>query len=374
MLTATARYKAALHGPHKRRTRMDVVDADGTVLLSDVPIADGSVTANLTNRVTRSAQFVTAADADRLRDLPGGLFPDDDTDPMSPAQAIVRIRSGIEYADGSSELFPLIVGRIDTATLNPDGSFTCRVYDRAQDVVDFRFENPRNSDSSTVLGQIETLVSEAIPGVVFGPHNVANANTPQLTWDEDRGQAVDDLAEALGGRWYLLGDGSCVVRSFPYDDGTWVQEIEDGPQGLMSQATISRSRGGLANSVTVVSERTDGTEPVRVRARNTAPDSPTAYGDRFGRVTQIIKIQTPLTNSEAQRLARAQLNASSALVEQWSFSCVPDHSLEPGDPLRLGYRGRRAVQVADSITYPLGLGDMRITGRAYSTLPVTLSV
>jgi hypothetical protein len=122
----------------------------------------------------------------------------------------------------------------------------------------------------------------------------------------------------------------------------------------------------------VVSERLDGSDPVRVTVRNTVAGSPTQFGDLFGRVSQVIKIQTPLTNVEAQRLAKAQLNASTALTEQWDVGCIPDHTLEPGDPLRFRARGRTTVQVVDSITYPLGLGGMRITTRAFSVPPVTL--
>ena len=122
----------------------------------------------------------------------------------------------------------------------------------------------------------------------------------------------------------------------------------------------------------MVSERLDGTDPVRVTARNTVAGSATQYADTFGRVAQIIKIQTPLTNSEAQRLARAQLNAAAALTEQWSVVCTPDHTLEPGDPLRLRYRGRSVIQVIDRIDYPLGLGPMSLATRAFSVPPTSL--
>lgn len=372
MLTSTALYKQAIHFPHQRKTIVDVIDASGTVLLADIPIVDGSVTASLTNRVTRSCGLSLASDNDRLVEL-AGFFPDSVTDPLSPTQAILRVRSGIRYADGSSEIFPLFVGRIHTIALADAGNVVVQANDRAQDVVDFRFENPRNSNTGQpILTQIQQLITEAVSGATFGPHDAADAETPQLTWDEDRGQAIDDLAEALGARWYTLGDGSFVVRVFPYDNGTVVQTLEDGIQGLLTAATITKTRSGVANSVTVVSERVDGTDPVRVTARNTVTGSATAYGDAYGRVSQIIKIQTPLTNSEAQRLARAQLNGATALTEQWSVSCVPDHTLEPGDPIRLRRRGRSVVQVIDSIRYPLGLGEMAISTRAFTTPPVTL--
>lgn len=367
MLTSSALYRRALHFPHKIRTIADVRNANGDLLYAELPISTGSVGASLTQRVTRSAALTLSEE----------FYPDLDTDPLSPNHAILHIRAGIQYQDGSEEIFPLFVGRVQDVTLNPAGDVAISAQDQAADVIAFRFRQPRNADRPTVLDQIETLISEAVPGATFGTHDVADAPTPQLTWDEDRGQAIDDLAEALGARWYTLGDGSFVVRAFPYDNGTVVQDIRDGyhpdgRQGLMSQATITRSRAGVSNSITVVSERTDGTDPVRVTQENTVPTSPTRFGDEFGRVSEIIKIQTPLTNSEAQRLARAQLNAATALNAQWSAACVADFTLEPGDPVRLQYRGRNTVQVIDQITYPLVPGGMSLATRAFTVPPVTI--
>lgn len=361
MLASTALYKSAITFPHQRHAIIDVVDAAGAFLARELPFTDGSVSASLTTRVTRSAQFQVSEDQ----------FPDLDTDPLSPTRAILQIRSGIKFADGTFEIFDLFRGRVQEVSLGPDGQVSVSADDRALDVVEMRFEQPRNYTPGTVIQMIHELISEAVPGASFGTDDVADTEVPQLTWDEDRGQAVDDLAEALGARWYSLGNGDFVVRAFPYDDGTVVQTLSDGEQGLVSQATVAKSRQGTANSVTVVSERLDGSDPVRATRRNTVAGSPTFYGDTYGRVSQIIKIQTPLSNTEAQRLAIAQLNAATALTEQWSVTCTPDYTLEPGDPIRINYRGRTAVQVIDQIDYPLGLGAMTLSTRAFSVPPVS---
>ncbi len=97
----------------------------------------------------------------------------------------------------------------------------------------------------------------------------------------------------------------------------------------------------------------DGTEPVRRIARDVSPASPTRWGGPYGRVVQVTKVQTPLTVAQAQTLALAQLSAVTALTEQWSVVTVPDYTIEPGDLLRLGYRGYSADQIVDGITYPL---------------------
>lgn len=343
MLTSTDLYKSVLHGPHHLVAYVDSYDIDGNELQLNVPLVTGSVSAQLTNRVTRTASFT----------LSDKWFPRTPDSVFSPYQAVVRIRAGVGYGDGTEETFPLIVGRVYDVRRSAGGSVTFAVDDLAADVVAARFEAPERSSAAPILAEIRRLISSAVPQATFGTDTVLDAPTPQLVWDEDRGQALDDLAQAVGGRWYALGDGSFVVRPFDYQQTTVVQQFLDGPQGLMSTADTAITRNGTANSVVVVAERMDGTEPVRRIVRDVSPSSPTLYGGRFGRVVQINKVQTPLTVSEAQTLAQTQLAAVGALSEQWTANVVADYTMEPGDLVRLGYRGYSSDQVIDGISYPL---------------------
>lgn len=361
MQTHSTLYSQVLATPHKRAVMIEITDIDGNprAVLSnrdEHEVISGEVTAVMTNRVTRAAKF-------RLADE---WYPRTPTDPLAPEAAVARISAGIRYGDGTEELFPIFTGRIFDVTRNEDGSvdFTCE--DLASDVIGFRFEQPRVSQRPGILQEIRELILEALPQATFGTDTVLDGVTPRLTWDEDRGQALDDLSEALGGRWFALGNGDFVVRPFTYEPGTVVRQYFDGPGGLLSTARTARTRSGVANSVTVVSERADGTAPVRVPARDTATGSPTQFGGLFGRVSQVIKVQTPLTTAQAQVMARAQLRAARALGEQWEANLAyADHALEPGDTVQVRYRGVLATQIVDQIRYPLGVGEqMQISGRA----------
>lgn len=364
MLPSTALYKQAIHAPHQRQYHIDITDIDGNVLASDLRVVDASVSANLTNRVTRSATFTVTEP----------LFPRLPTDPLSPYQAVAHISAGIRYADGSTELFPVFVGRVYTVTRPGDGSVSLACDDLASDVLAYRLEQPWvRTVPTSIVGEVRALILDAVPQATFGTDDVTDAPTPDLSWDEDRGKALDDLSNALGARWYTLGDGSFVLREFPYDVGTPVQDILDGEQGLMADATVQVTRDGTANSVTVVSERMDGTDPQRVNARDVDPLSPTFFGGRFGKVSQIIKIQTPQTSAQAQVFSRAQLNAAKALTEQWSIQCVADHTLEPGDTVNVSYRDYSSVQLIDQITYPVATtGElMTLATRSFSVPDIT---
>lgn len=366
MLSSSAVYKQAIHAPHKLAFEVDLYAGPGGALLeNNVPIFGGSVSANLTHRVTRTGDFTLGPE----------FWPASATDPLTPYQTVANIRAGIEYGDGSREVFDVITGRVGDLSRNADGSVSARVDDLAADVLAFKFEQPRNSENVTVLQQIRRLIQEALPSATFGTDQVDNpgAMTPKLTWDEDRGKALDDLAETLGARWYALGNGDFVVRAYPYDVGTVVQTVSDGPSGLLVSGTPSITRDGAANSVTVVVERFDGGTPFRVNARDNTPGSPTLFGGPFGQVSMIIKVQTPLTVGEATVYARTQLNAATALSSQWRADMVPDYTLEPGDTVRLVSRGVNEVQLIDSITYPLSPGTMSLGTRAYVRAQPTLA-
>lgn len=366
MLVSSAVYKQAIHAPHQLAFEVDLYAGPGGALLeNDVTIFGGSVSANLTHRVTRSGTFT----------VHGDLWPASATDSLTPYQTVANVRAGIEYGDGSREMFDVVTGRVGDLTRNEDGSVTARVDDLAADVLAYRFEQPRNSENVTLLAQIRRLILDALPSATFGTDDVAQpgAMTPELTWDEDRGKALDDLAEGLGGRWYALGNGDFVVRRYPYDVGVVVQTVEDGPAGLLVSGTPSITRDGAVNSVTLAVERFDGGVPFRVTARDSTPGSPTLWGGPFGNVTRVIKVQTPLTVGQATTAARAQLNASTALSSQWSASMIPDYTLEPGDTVRLTSRGVSEVQLIDSITYPLGPGTMSLATRAYVRAQATLA-
>jgi len=352
MLPTSALYRAALPMPHRRETWLRVFHGGAEVTpggSEGVPITAGSVSASLNGRVTRSATFATDA----------SFFPRLPTDLLSPYRAVVQIWTGIGYGDGTRELFPVFTGRIQDATLNGEGEVTFRGDDLASDVIGMRFERPANTiPGNSIVSEIQRFILQVLPAATFAANDVIDQATPRLIWDDDRGKALDELAAAVQGRWYALGDGSFAVRRYPYQGGTVVLSLSDGTPdltggGLITDASVTISRDGVANSVTVISERIDGSPPILATARDIREDSPTEWGDLFGRIAITVRPQTPLSVSSAGLLAVDQLGAVLALAEQWSVSIVPDAALEPGDTVDVSYRGLVTRQIIDSITYPL---------------------
>jgi len=360
VLTGSPLYVSAVPYPVRRETRVEVFqggvrvgDSDTNPLL--LPVS-GDVSASLTSRVSRTLRAA----------FDPSLYPAGPTDLLSPLSSVLKISSGIGYPDGSREIFPVFTGRVQTVDRDAAGGVLVTGADLADDVIGFQFENPQVSIAGAeITDEIRRLILQVLPDAVFGTNDVPVALTPALVWDTDRGQALDDLAAAVQGRWYALGDGSFVVRLYPYTTGTPVASIVDASGGMAVTASRSVTRAGTANSITVSSERFDGNSPVRVTVRDTDPSSPTYFGGPYGRKSQIIKVQTPLTQATATGLAQAQLAAVTALVEQWEITMIPDYRLEPGDTVDVSYRGISSVQVIDRMTYPLiASGSMSLSTRA----------
>jgi hypothetical protein len=370
-LPVSSTYNDKTLGPHEMVTVVRVFHGSTEVTpAGGVPLVSGSVRANLSSRVTRTLDM----------QVPFEFFPHEPTDLLSPYQAIVRIDSGPKVPGEAAELFPVFTGRVYEASLDGDGAVTIRADDLAADALAFRFELPQSSQSSlSVVQQMQALISEAVNNATFGPNNVDDTTCPMLTWDDDRGKALDDLASALGARWYTLGDGRFVIREYPYISGNNVAAVlldstTANGKSVMISATKTITRDATANSITVISERTDGTSPVIRRRRDAGTGSPTQFGGPFGKVSQIIRVQTPLTTAEADTLASRQLAASLALTEQWSVQTLPLQYLEPGDAVFIRYRGVSTIQIIDSISLPLTTGsNMSFTTRTSVDTTVTES-
>lgn len=337
----------------------------GQPVAADMPHSSGNVTAKLVNRVTRNLSFTVTED----------WYPTTATDPLAPESAVLHVTGGLRYGDGTEELFPLFTGRVWDVQRDQDGIVTVACDDLAADILGYPFEQLWSVHNPTsCLAEIRAIILDALPQAKFTVGDAVDAPVPaSLTFDEDRGKALDDLAAALGARWYTLGDGSFTVARMPYTLGSPVADITD-VGGLLSTASVHRTRDGVANSVTVISERTDGTAPVRSTSRDTQTSSPTRFGGPFGKAAQVIKVQTPLTQGQAKTLSDASLQAAVALTEQWDIGCVPDYSLEPADAVRMRSRGLSTVQVIDSINYPLTTrGGQSIGGRALVSANISLA-
>lgn len=319
---------------------------------------NAGLTATLNSRVTRQLQF----------SVPYELYPASPTDLLAPFGNEIRAFRGVRLGDGSTTYtWPVFRGRIRTARQYATGNTTIMCTDRAADVVDHGFVSPQNSQTTnTLIQEFQRLVIDALPDASFGVSDVMPLPVQALTWEFNRGAALDEMADAAGGVWFCLANGDFVMRRFPWTQpGLPVVELSSQPGGTVNYWEAFRDRGSIYNAVTVTGERLDGGLPVFATASDINPVNPTYINGGFGVRSLLERLQTVSSAGAAIGAAQERLAVSLAPVESFELRCVADASLELGDIVLLNIDGREATQVVSALSMPLGVdGDMFVSTRS----------
>lgn len=340
------------------------------------PWITGSVKATLANRVTRTLTL----------SLPEHFYPWETDDSFNPYGDEVRVSAGIRWGTTREETFPVFVGRISKVELPRNGTFKLTAVDLAAEVAGAGFARPvttgfvppvATDQTLFTLDEFRRLVADALPDATFGISEVDEIGIASLTYADDRGKALDDLAASVGALWHTLADGSFVMRRIPWlVPGDPVATLSDGPKGILIRAAPARSREGVHNSFRVVSERTDGAPPLTALVEDRDPASPINVLGRFGRKTKLIKVENATAIATLDTIGRDAVNRARSLASSWSGEIVPDAALELGDACALitvvGGVTRTTTQVVAGFTFPLGDGSQQIDFRAQQDDEVTV--
>lgn len=345
---------AALDGSHEATVRVTVLRA-GTVLGS-IPIAGGSVSATLATTASRDASLSV-----ERRVLDEGFL-----DPLSDEVVIYSVVAGYDI--------PLFTGRVDVVSDNSDGSVSVTCIDRSTEVVRARFESPWASRPvNNVHTEMRRMVQDVNALWGFETFGLPEERVPVAVWEEDRGQALNELAATAGAYWVSDRVGGIAVHRNPFRSQQPLDPVvtlRDGEDGVLVSISRVLSREDVHNSVTVVSERTDSSPPVRVTVRDTLPGSPTRWGGPFGKQNRVVKLSTVESLGLAKAVALRLLNQSLALTQSLQLSLAHFPLLDPGDVVGVWWRGVPTLQVVESVTYPLGApGASALSTRELRLLP-----
>jgi hypothetical protein len=368
-----AMYRAVLGAPHEHYARIEVWSGLGVQLDVLEPAAsDGSrpaeglvflpgtsVSATLGQQVARTLNLV----------VPSSYYPVNPTDLLAPFGNEIRAYYGVRLGDGDlTYVWQVFRGRIQDVSMQA-GSGTCSVVceDRGRDVLDVGFVQPENSNAGDqVLVEFQRLINGAVTDATFGVSDVPGTIVRPLTWQSDRGGALDELAQSVGALWYALANGDFVMRTYPWARAQPpVVTLTDAEGGSVQGWEVSRSRSRIYNTVTVTGERLNGDEAVFATAQDTNPVSPTYVAGGFGIRSYLSRLQTPATEGGAAGVAQQLLRTAIAPTELWQLEVSPDGALELGDPVRLLIDGRNVVQVVSGFSLPLDLsGNMSVSVRS----------
>jgi hypothetical protein len=346
-------YRQALAAGHEPYIKIEIWEGTTSKVIDNLVISDGSINATLQNRVSRTCNFTCHED----------LY-----DTVNPYTQRVRAFRGIQFADGSNYSWQVFAGRVTGTSLTDDGKCQITGSDNAYDVISNQFTSPRNSDVGIYVNdEFKRIIDERFTTATFGTSDVFQITVPQLTWQSDPGQALDEMATSVGAFWYALANGDFVLKKYPWTvTGSPVVTLSDGDTGSVIAAHAIKDRANIFNQIVVTAERVDGSPPVFAVAKDLNPASSTYALGSFGVQSKLVTLQTPTTQDGAQDAANAYLRRTTALTEVWGFSCVPDAALELGDIIGLSVRDRNGIiQVVSSFNVPMTVtGTMSVTCRA----------
>lgn len=369
-------YRSALASSHEPYSRVEVWQSGiqveeltyvnpGQLAQTGQPVfLGGSVRATLNSRVARTLTLT----------VPDWLYPWNVTDLLNPYGQIIKAYRGVRYGSGVVDEFPVFVGPIQDVKPQAGGTATLNAADLASDVAGYDFTVPQIApEGDAITSEVRRLIAGAIPNAAFGAFDAIVTRVPALSYDVDRGNALDGLAKVAGAYWYPLANGDFVLRFIP-----WTVPIVSGGVpltnvgGSLLTAFPVRSRAGVFSRITVSNEPTDGSAPFFATADDNDPTSPTYVGGPYGVKATQARITQAVTQSACLQTAQTLLKRGKALTESWSITCVADGSIELGDVLPILFRDRSGfnhvtTQMVGGFTLPLDLHTpMSIDGRAPS--------
>lgn len=190
------------------------------------------------------------------------------------------------------------------------------------------------------------------------------------------GDLLNDLATTFHADIYYDMDGHLnVKKALNFDEYKNVQNQWDFRYGdaeyISSQ--VNYQLKNIANYIYVIGDNPMGGEIPVATAENNDPRSPLSI-QKIGRKTRYFEKSTIYSYQEALDYANYILKQSCLLGNSITFTCslIPhlelDNTFSLTDPF---YRYDREEFIITAITYPLGVGNMSITGSNIKELPET---
>lgn len=348
MYPVSSRFLPRLAESHTPATSVQLFTTDGRVITVDH--TGGSVSVDRGQAIRRTCT-VTSADV--------SLIPLTPVDQLATYGARLRIARGVEYGDGTSELVPLGVFRLDGAEGDPvEGPVTLTGKSLECIVADDKFTTPYQA-TGTVVGAITALVTRSIPDAQVISQITDSVIGPR-TWDTDGDPwaACQEIAAAAGAECYANADGVFVISVLPdvlAVNPVWA--VEAGEGGVYVKGTRSMSSDGVFNGVLARGEGTGAGAPVQYLATDDDPGSPTYWGGPFGHRPTTYSSSTLTTLIACSAAANLRLRSAKAPNSRGDLSSLPNPALEPGDVIRVTHPdGLRELHQIASFTVPLDEG------------------
>ncbi|MET9728685.1 DUF5047 domain-containing protein [Streptomyces zaomyceticus] len=349
MYPVSDRFLATLAEDHVPVTEIVLLRTDGSVERLDHE--GGSVSVDQ-NSLCRRTCSVSATDL--------SLIPRSPLSEILTNGARLRVSRGVRFSDGSQELVPLGVFRIDEIDGDVDvGPVSISGKSLECAVADDKFTAPYRA-TGTAVTAISALILRSLPDAAI-VSSVVDAAIGPRTWDVggDPWAAAQEIAAVLGAQVYCDAEGQFVIRELPdITTATPVWTVSAGEGGVYVSAARGTSADEVFNAVHARGESTEtGAAPVSSLVTDADPTSPTYWGGPFGRRPMFYSSSTLTTTGACTQAATVLLRAARAPNARADLSSLPNPALAPGDVLRVVYPdGTRELHQVAAFTVPLTAG------------------
>lgn len=279
------------------------------------------------------------------------------TDMLAPAGTELVVTSGIRYPDGSTELVPVGVFRIDEPVTPFDGSVEVHGVDRSQVVDDDKFIAPfQTVTTSTVTQEITRIIQLSLPTAVISDVLGDTTACPRITWEAGTSPwaAALELATSISADLAPDGSGVFVVRRQPTPSDAPVWTAAVGEAGIVVDGRETMTRENVVNAWTCRNDAADGTAPVQYTAYDLDPDSPTYWNGDFGHKPDTYSSPALTTITKCRTAAETKLITSTAPARQISVDVVPNPAVDYGDVALIVLPDHTSITgMVQSFTLPL---------------------
>lgn len=355
MYPVSDRFLARLAENHTPATEVKLFLTDGRVL--DLEHEGGSVQVDRAQAIRRTCT-ITIPDP--------SLIPRTDADQLAVYGARLRISRGVYYGDGTKELAPLGVFRLDDVAGDVnDGPVTLSGKDLSVIVQDDKLTAPYVA-SGTVVGAVTALIQRSVSDAEI-VSTITDMAIGRRVYDveADPWAACQEIAAAAGAVVYCSPDGAFTIATLPdLATATPVWDVAAGEGGVYIRASRGMSSSGVYNGVLARGENTaDNVAPVSSLVVDTDPSSPTYWSGPYGHRPTFISSPTLITTAACTNAATLKLAAARAPNASGDFSSLPNPALEVGDVCRLIHLdGSRELHQVAGFSVPLSTdGDFPVT-------------
>lgn len=355
MYPVSVRFLPRLAESHTPVTEVALFKTDGSVVRLEH--TGGSVPVDRGQAIRRTCS-VTSADV--------SLIPRTPNDQLATYGARLRIARGVTYGDGSQELVPIGVFRLDSVDGDPsDGPVTLTGKSLEACVTDDKFTEPYKA-TGTVVGAASALIQRSLPDAdVISLIDDSPIGARTFDVEADPWAGVQEIVAAAGAECYTNADGVFVIAALPEllaTPAVWEVAAKEG--GVYVQGSRGMSADKVFNGVLARGENTEeNVAPVEYLATDNDINSPTYWGGPFGRRPDFYSSSTLTTVNACAQAANLKLIAGKAPNASGDFSSLPNPALECGDVIRVIHPdGSRELHQVQSFSVPLDTGgDFPIT-------------